>query len=97
MSKTKIFAEILEIVSIETEVSASDVISSCKQIEVVDARSIYVKILCEIGFYPVQIAEYMKRTTSSVRYLLTHYEEREKRNKMMAIYAQNVRKQLKNM
>lgn len=96
MPKTKIFAEILKIVSCETEVSASDMISSCKQIEVVDARSIYVKILSEMGFYPVQIAVYMNRTASSIRYLISHYEERVKQNKMMAIYAQNVRKLLGN-
>ena len=96
MCKSEIFAEILQAVSRETEVSASQILSSCKHTEVVDARCIYVKLLSERGFYPVQIAVYMQKTPASIRYLLGHYEARLSTNKMIAIYAQNVRKQLKN-
>ena len=96
MRKSEIFAEILQAVSRETEVSAAQILSSCKYNEVVDARSIYVKLLSERGFYSVQIAGYMHKTPASVRYLLGHYEARMKNNKMIAIYAQNVRKQMES-
>lgn len=96
MCKSEIFAEILEAVSRETEVSAAQILSSCKCTEVVDARCIYVKLLSELGFYPAQIAGYMHKTSASTRYLLGHYEERLNANKMIAIYAQNVRKQMEN-
>lgn len=96
MTKSEIFAEILKAVSMETEVSAGQILSCSKQNEVVDARCIYAKLLCECGFYPVQIAKYMHKTAASVRYLLAHYESRTEQNKMIAIYTQNVRKLLKN-
>ena len=92
MCKSEIFAEILEAVSRETEVSAARILSNSKQMEVVDARSILVKILVEAGFYPEQIAEFLHKTAASVRYLLTNYDSRQKQSKIIEIYAQNVRK-----
>ena len=94
MCKTEIFAEILEAVSRETEVSAHRILGDCKQMEVVDARSITAKILSEIGFYPEQIAKFLHKTAASVRYLLTNYDSRQKQNKIIKIYAQNVRKDI---
>ncbi len=96
MCKSEIFAEILQAVSRETEVSAAQILSSCKHNEVVDARSIFAKLLSERGFYPVQIAGYMHKTAASVRHLLYNYESRKEQNKIIAIYAQNVRKILNN-
>lgn len=49
MCKSEIFTEILEAVSRETEVSASQILGDCKQMEVVDARSIASKILRASG------------------------------------------------
>lgn len=80
----------------ETEVSASQILSPCKHNEVVDARSIYVKLLAERGFYPEQIAAFLHRTSASVRYLLTNYDTRKQHNKMIDNYAQNIRKALEN-
>lgn len=94
MCKSEIFAEILEAVSRETEVSASQILGDCKQMEVVDARSITAKLLNEKGLYPEQIAVLMHKTAASVRYLLSNYENRKSANKIIAIYMQNVRKSL---
>lgn len=53
MCKSEIFAEILEIVSQETEISVERILSSDKDTETVDARYLLVHILSEMGFYPV--------------------------------------------
>lgn len=49
MCKSEIFAEILNIVGKETEVSTELILSSSKVTEVVDARSIVVFFLTEYG------------------------------------------------
>ena len=94
MCKSEIFAEILEAVSRETEVSAAQILGCSKHMEVVDARSITAKLLNEKGLYPEQIAVLMHKTAASVRYLLSNYESRKAANKIIAIYMQNVRKSL---
>ena len=94
MCKSEIFAEILEAVSRETEVSAAQILGCSKHMEVVDARSITAKLLNEQGLYPEQIAVLMHKTAASVRYLLSNYENRKSANKIIAIYMQNVRKSL---
>lgn len=94
MCKSEIFAEILEAVSRETEVSAAQILGCSKHMEVVDARSITAKLLNEQGLYPEQIAVLMHKTAASVRYLLSNYENRKSANKIIAIYTQNVRKSL---
>ena len=49
MCKSEIFSEIIEAVSRETEVSASQILGCSKHMEVVDARSIAAKLLHEKG------------------------------------------------
>lgn len=78
----------------ETEVPEELIRSGRKRIEVVDARSIAVKLMAEHGLYPNQIAKYMNMTSSSVRNLLSGYQARCSQNKILAIYAQNVRNSL---
>lgn len=95
MCKSEIFAEIIEAVSRETEVSASQILGCSKHMEVVDARSILVKLLNERGLYPEQIAVLLHKTAASIRYLLSNYESRKSANKIIAIYAQNIRKVIK--
>ena len=96
MCKSEIFTEILEAVSRETEVSASQILGCSKQMEVVDARSITAKLLNEKGFYPEQIAVLLHKTAASIRHLLSNYENRKSINKIIAIYAQNVRNSIAN-
>lgn len=94
MCKSEIFAEILNIVGKETEVSTELILSSSKVTEVVDARSIVVFFLTEYGLYPEQIATLLHKTSAS--YLISTFESRKLANKMIAIYLQNIRKSLEN-
>lgn len=91
MCKSEIFAEILNLVGKETEVSPELILSSSKVTEVVDARSIVVFFLTEYGLYPEQIAALLHKTSASIRYLISTFESRKNTNKMIAIYLQNIR------
>lgn len=84
MCKSEIFAEILNIVGKETEVSTELILSSSKVTEVVDARSIVVFFLTEYGLYPEQIATLLHKTSASIRYLISTFESRKLANKMIA-------------
>lgn len=50
MCKSEIFAKILRIVSLETEVSEDLILSKCKRSDIVDSRGIMVVILSEYKF-----------------------------------------------
>lgn len=73
MCKSEIFAEILNVVGKETEVSTELILSSSKVTEVVDARSIVVFFLAEYGLYPEQIATLLHKTSASIRYLISTF------------------------
>ena len=94
MCKTKIFAKILNVVSTETEIPASVILSSCKNADVVDARYIMVYILSRYGFYPSSIASFMHLTKRAVNTILTRFHVREKNGKILRINLENIRKLL---
>lgn len=94
MCKTNIITRIIDCVTKETEVSESLIRSGKKSADIVDARSIAIKIMSEQGLYPSQISSYMHVSSTSVRNLLTNYQERCKQNRILAIYAQNIRNML---
>ena len=96
MNKSELFAHILDVVSRETEVSADDILSESKIVEVVDARSLLAVSLHEAGFYPPVIARYMKKTPACIRYLIAGFEQRKNSNKILEISSQNISKTLKN-
>ena len=56
MCKSEIFATIIKIVSMETEVSESLILSDCKSTDTVDARYLLVYFLSQSGLYPPSIA-----------------------------------------
>ena len=91
MKKTEIFAEIFDVVSQATEIPADMICSRSKETGVVDARSVLIKLLCEEGVYPNQIADLIGLTTACVRRLLTDYEHRCSTNKMIVRYMQHIR------
>ena len=70
MCKPEIFAEILNLVGKETEVSTELILSSSKVTEVVDARSIVVFFLTEYGLYPEQIAALLHKPVYAILYPL---------------------------
>ena len=96
MCKSEIFAEILEIVSHETEISVERILSSDKDTETVDARYLLVHILSEMGFYPVQTSIHLHKTKRTINYIISNFQERLDSGKMMRIYLENIKKQLGN-
>lgn len=97
MCKSEIFAEILNLVSQETEIPAHRILSSSKDAETVDARYLLVKLLVESGIYPSQIASKIHKTKRAVNYMVSNFQERMKGGKMLGINYENIRKQIGNM
>lgn len=96
MYKTDIFETILKTVSKETGISAEQIISSCKMVEVVDARYILVNLLYWAGLYPSVISSLIGITTRSVNLILTNFETRKSYGKTLGINYENIKKQLGN-
>jgi len=96
MCKSKIFAELLEIVSNETEVSREKILSDSKEIEVVDARSILIHLLYKEGLYPSEIASFINKTKRSVNQNLSSFSVRLDSGKMLGIILEKVRKKIGN-
>lgn len=77
MSKAKaMLSAVLEVVTYETDVEVSKILSRCSEAEVVDARWVCVKLLSEQGYYPSKIAELMQITPRYVQYILTDFGDR---------------------
>lgn len=92
MCKSEIFAEILRIVSKETEISKDDILSNSKEVEVVDARYLLVILLHDNGFYPSQIASHINKTKRSINYILSNFSDRLRGGKMLRIQYENIKK-----
>ena len=96
MCKSEIFATIIKIVSMETEVSESLILSDCKSTDTVDARYLLVYFLSQSGLYPPSIASYIQKTNRSVNYILANFENRLKQGKIMRVYMGKIKKSLGN-
>lgn len=96
MSKSDIFRNILSAVIEETEIPEEKILSDSRTTEVVDARTILVNLLIESGFYPSQIADYLNKSTATIHNLVKYYSIRQRTNKLLSIYSQNIRKKLFN-
>lgn len=96
MSKTDIINKLFTAVTEETEITADEILSDSRATEVVDARAILVNLLSEKGFYPSQIARYIRKTPSTVHNLLRDYNNRIASNKIITIYVANISKQINN-
>ncbi|MEQ3166085.1 hypothetical protein AAA214_23390 [Parabacteroides goldsteinii] len=96
MCKSEIFAKILRIVSEETEISANDILSGSKDMDIVDARYLLVHLLYERGFYPSQIALHVCKTKRSINYILSSFSDRLRGGKILRIQYENIKKILGN-
>lgn len=96
MCKSEIFAEIITLVSKETEIPSELITGASRVTEIVNARYILVYLLCEKGFYPSQISSLIHKTKRSVNYIISNFQVRLKSEKMMRNYLENIRKQLGN-
>lgn len=96
MCKKNIFAEILAFVSQCTEIDPNIILSSSKEIDVVDARYILVQILFQKGFYPSQIAVFIGKSKRCVNLILTNFNKRMESGKMLGILWEQIRNRTGN-
>ena len=73
---TQDFERTLAIVSDVTEIEKELILSSCRQMEYVEARVLFIKSLSEQGYHYMQIARKMNRAVPSVRALLDGFQQR---------------------
>ena len=94
MYKMQIFQETLSAVIEETEIEQAQLLSGSKEEEVVDARSILVRIMNERGLYPIQISRLTGICLRSVNRFLIGFKGRCDSRKIMRLNYENVRKKL---
>lgn len=70
------FAEVLSVVSAQTEVEKERILSHERSTEVVDARYLLIYIMKTFGFYPLQIAEFLHQSPANIRKALAHIDDR---------------------
>lgn len=76
MRKTELFAEILETVANETELTKERILSHDRTTEIVDARYILIYILRRKGFYIGEIAHAIKFSRRAVEKIISQFETR---------------------
>jgi hypothetical protein len=94
MYKVQIFQEVLPAVVEEMEVEQEQILSGCKQEEVVDARSLLIKLMNDKGLYPVQISKITGINIRSVTQFLLGFKERINSRKILRINYERLRNQL---
>lgn len=72
----QIFQDTLSAVVEAMEVEQEQILSGCKQEEVVDARSLLIKLMNDKGLYPVQISKITGLNSRSVTQFLLDFRER---------------------
>lgn len=73
---TQDFERTLAIVSEVTEIEKDKILSSCRQMEYVEARVLLIKSLNEQGYHPIAIAKMMHRAVPSIKALLDGFDNR---------------------
>lgn len=96
MSQKELFAELLSIVSKETEISEDKILSTDKTAEVVDARYILAYLLHGSGIYPSKIADYIGKSKRCVNIVISNFNARLEGGKIMRINYENIKKLLGN-
>lgn len=74
---TKDFERTLAAVSEVTEIGQEQILSSCRQMEYVEARVLFIKALSEQGYHYSVIAKKMGRAVSSIKALLDGFDNRD--------------------
>lgn len=94
MYSDETFNRIIHIVEQETGIDRSDLLSTHKSTEVVDATYILVRLLRGAGFYPAQIAARLRRTDRSVNVIMTQFGARVKLCPIARINYERARKRI---
>lgn len=76
MRKTELFAEILETVANETELTKEQILSHDRTAEIVDARYILIYLLRRKGFYIGEIAHAINFSRRAVEKIVSQFETR---------------------
>lgn len=74
--KTKYYKAVMSVVTDLTDLSENEILNGKRNMEVVDARWLCVRLLKDIGLYPYQIAEMMVMSVRSVQYILNNFDDR---------------------
>ena len=77
-----------------TEVEQNQILSGCKQEEVVDARSLLVRLMADKGLYPVQISNLTGLNVRSVTQFLLGFSERINSRKILRMNYETLKNQL---
>lgn len=94
MYKMQIFNETLSAVVEETEIEEGQILSGSKEEEVVDARSILIRVMNERGLYPIQISRLTGICQRSVTRFLIGFKSRCDSRKIMRLNYENVKTKL---
>lgn len=94
MYKMQIFQETLSAVVETTEIEQGQILSGCKQEEVVDARSLLIKLMSEKGLYPVQISKITGLNSRSVTQFLLGFKSRINSRKILRMNYECLRNKL---
>ena len=94
MYKMQIFNETLTAVVEATEIEQEQILSGCKQEEVVDARSMLIKLLNDKGLYPVQISKITGLNIRSVTQFLLSFNIRINSRKILKMNYEILKNQL---
>ena len=94
MYKMQIYQETLAAVVDATEVEQNQILSGCKQEEVVDARSLLVRLMADKGLYPVQISNLTGLNVRSVTQFLLGFSERINSRKILRMNYETLKNQL---
>lgn len=94
MYKMQIFQDTLSAVVEAMEVEQDQILSGCKREEVVDARSLLIKLMSDKGLYPVQISKITGLNSRSVNQFLLGFNERINSRKILRINYERLKIQL---
>jgi hypothetical protein len=94
MYKMQMFQDMLKAVVEETEVSPELILSGCKQEDVIDARSVLIRLMRDMGLYPMQISKISGLNSRSVNLFLLGFQERINSRKIMRINYERLKSKL---
>jgi hypothetical protein len=97
MGKKELFNMVLTLVEEETEVTRDLILSGNKKEEVVDARSLLLYLLSDIGFYPAQMAVLTGICLRCITPLIQNFSSRASSRRMLGIYLEKTRRKLREM
>ena len=96
--KTKYYKAVMSVVTDLTDLSENEILNGKRNMEVVDARWLCVRLLKDIGLYPYQIAEMMVMSVRSVQYILNNFDDRMRfGDAMLKTYTHMAKKRLEQV